>query len=461
MLKKLLTYPVISLSIFIAFLLIFSAFSYWKIYSNTLGKISHNYERVGDWNNYQIHPVKKPYEKISNQNLLQWDADIYKCISERLYEEEDKCYGRVRGAFFPLFPLIWKLFYLNPIAISILNYILFSFSIFILFKLYFKEKLEHNKLLYAVLLSFPAAVFYFIPYSEALFLFTTCLAICADAKKKKALYFIAALLLAMVRPATVFVMLAISFTELIKCFVVKDIKTGFSSMFLKLIPFFIGYLVVYIIQYISSGNPFLFWEARKFWVPDLVTEFKISDWSTEGFGMSVFALVIVIPLSMYLFFKKMNKIRIQEGRFFMDIRNYWSMVSIFYLLGIFLFTMLTSNGNLHSFSRFVLGSPFFFILILDSLKNREKQTWVKYFISFIILVVGVAVFLNKVEYGGDRFQFAYLGLYLLMLFITYIIIKPNLSLKIEFLIGLILIIASLIWNSYLFNMFLSNAWVYT
>lgn len=232
-------------------------------------------------------------------------------------------------------------------------------------------------------------------------------------------------------------------------------------MFLKLIPFFIGYLVVYIIQYISSGNPYLFWEARKFWVPDLVTEFKISDWSTEGFGMSVFALVIVIPLSMYLFFKKMNKIRIQEGRFFMDIRNYWSMVSIFYLLGIFLFTMLTSNGNLHSFSRFVLGSPFFFILILDSLKNREKQTWVKYFISFIILVVGVAVFLNKVEYGGDRFQFAYLGLYLLMLFITYIIIKPNLSLKIEFLIGLILIIASLIWNSYLFNMFLSNAWVYT
>lgn len=461
MLKKLFTYPTISLFILIAFLIDFSAFSSWKIYLNTLGKVSHNYERVGDWNNYQIYPVKKPYEKISNQNLLQWDADIYKCISERLYVEEDQCYGRVRGAFFPLLPLIWKLFYLNPIAISILNYILFSFSIFILIKLFFKEKRDEKKILYAVILSFPAAVFYFIPYSEALFLFTTCLAICADAQRKKSLYFIAAFMLAMVRPATVFVILAILVTELIKLFLDRNLKVGIRSIFQKITPFIIGYIMVYVIQYVSSGNPYLFWEAREFWIPEIIEGFKISDWSIEGFGMSVFSLVIVVPLSLYLFFKKLNEIRMKGDRIFSDAKSYWSIVSVFYILGIFVFTMITSKGNLHSFSRFILASPFFFILIFDSLKNREKHNWLKYLISVLILIGGLVIFLSKVEYGGERLQFSYFGLYLLMLFITYIIIKPNLSLKLERFIGLILIVANLIWNSYLFNMFLSNAWVYT
>ncbi len=55
-----------------------------KVYHATLGLISDNYERVGEWDNYEIVRVEKPYVELKNDNFENWDAVIYKCIKERM-----------------------------------------------------------------------------------------------------------------------------------------------------------------------------------------------------------------------------------------------------------------------------------------------------------------------------------------------------------------------------------------
>lgn len=70
-----------------------------KIYQNTLGLISKNYERIGGWNSFEIKKTSKPFLEMNNENFSNWDAGIYKCISERMYKSEESCYGKVRAAF--------------------------------------------------------------------------------------------------------------------------------------------------------------------------------------------------------------------------------------------------------------------------------------------------------------------------------------------------------------------------
>src|ERR1700761_8470463 len=121
MFKKLFIISILNLVLFSC---IYSLLQNKTVYNYTLGKISNNYERFGDWRNPDIRPVQKPFAAISNSNFDNWDAAIYKCIKETMYA--DGCDYEVKGAFFPLFPVIWKISSLNSIGISILNYFIFT-----------------------------------------------------------------------------------------------------------------------------------------------------------------------------------------------------------------------------------------------------------------------------------------------------------------------------------------------
>ncbi len=120
---------ILSILLFISF---FRLFQNDEIYHNTIGLLSQNYERTGGWNDYKISKVSKPYLKIENDNFSQWDASIYHCIKENGYKSEDSCYGKVRAAFFPLFPFLWKMTGASPIIISILNYLIFVLALSLL-----------------------------------------------------------------------------------------------------------------------------------------------------------------------------------------------------------------------------------------------------------------------------------------------------------------------------------------
>ncbi len=432
-----------------------------KIYNHTLGLISRNYERTGGWDDFEIKKVSKPYQEIENENILTWDAAIYNCIAQRMYVKENECYGNVRAAFFPLFPLLWKMTGLSPVGISLLNYAFFIVSIAVCM-LFLKLPLRDKIMYYWLLISMPFTIIYYIPYTESLFLLTILGAIIGIIKKKYWLFFSACLLAMTVRPAVIFVLFAFLFVEFIILIQNKDALSFFKRVTKIAIPFILGFIISLFIQYISSGSWNAFFEAQKYWSGQLQWIKNISDWSVEGFGMSVFALFFVCIPSLCclisLFFPN-NKKMIHGLQNSTPV--YLFLLCVFYFTGIFLFTLFTSGGNLHSFYRFILATPFFFIstlLIIDRINGKSIIPILLLFLSCFLLMI---LFLFCTDYGGERIQFSFLGLYLLIVISLFILIRQKLPLVLQVIVSGELICSSLVWNTYLLNMFMSNAWIFT
>jgi hypothetical protein len=156
-------------------------------------------------------------------------------------------------------------------------------------------------------------------------------------KKKYPLYFIGILLMSMVRPATIFVLLAIISTEIFFHVKNKQQLSLVKNILIKSFPFFIGYGIVLLIQYVSSGSWTAFLDAQKYWTGGIQKINAISDWSIEGFGLNTYSIFFVsIPALIYLLYlgikmllKKQIKFNLNENK------SYLLLVSLFYLAGIF------------------------------------------------------------------------------------------------------------------------------
>ncbi|MBK9722984.1 MAG: hypothetical protein IPO78_15420 [Saprospiraceae bacterium] len=449
----------------ILFLGVFILFQNEYIYHNTLGLVSENYERIGDWNNFEIKKVSKPFLQIEKDHFDTWDAAIYKCISERMYQPETKCYGQVRAAFFPLFPLLWKLTGSSTIGISMINYLLFMISIGVLIWQFLQTTLYSKYLLYALFISLPSTIVYYLPYTEALFLFTATIMVLGILNKKYWIFFVGCFLMCMVRPATVFVLIPILLIEFLLLLKTKNFSAFLKEAVLKSVPFILAYLCVIWIQYFYTNTWTAFWEAQKSWSGGIQVFRQISDWSIEGFGLTSFAIFFVcIPVFLLFLYILINKFKNQDP-YFLKIANYQveylELVSMLYLIGIFLFTCLTSGGNLHSFFRFILASPFFYIFLIIFL-NSYSQMSTKWTIRiFSMLTIALFLFLYIVNYGGNRFQFSFFGLYLLVATSLFLIRYKSLTRSLQILIAIGLILLNTIWNTYLWNMFFSNGWIFT
>lgn len=437
-----------------------------KIYQNSLGRISQNYEKVEHGEEYEIFKTSKPFQKINDQNFLMGDAGIYKCISERMYRPEQNCYGTVRAAFFPLFPLLWKLVNGSPWAISFLNYCMFFCSIAILVMLLLKTTFTNKLIFYSVLITLPSTIIYYIPYTEALFLFTMTIASVGILKNKYWLYFLGFFLMAMVRPATAFILLSIWLAEILLLVREKDIRQFFKNIIFRTFPFIIGYFLAFFIQYRSSGSWTSYIDAQKHWGGKIQFMDSISDWSIEGFGLSSFALFFVGVPSFILVISKLVKwekiLAMDSIKKTMDYKiEYLGLISVFYLAGMFVFTLLTSGGSLHSYFRFTLTSPPFYIVTILFLNYVLENPIKPVILLFSACIALLSLWLYFVSFGGDRFQFSFFGLYLFLATSFFMIVKINMSLRMQISILIVLIILSTIWNAYLLNDFYCDGWLFT
>jgi hypothetical protein len=445
---------------------VFRLFHSDRFYSATLGKISQNYERSGEWDDYQIRKVSKPFIQVTNENLLSWDAGIYQCIKDRMYTIEDGCYGNVRAAFFPLFPMLWKVTGATPIGISIINYLLFITSLALLVVYLYTAPLWDKLITYSLLLTLPSVISYHIPYSESLFMFTTTLAVIGLLKKRYWLYFTGMVLLAMVRPASVFVFLAIVLAELVIVLREKDFRIFIKDGLLKTIPFLTGLFFAILIQYLSSGSWAALFEAREYWSFDVSFTKGFSEWSLEGFGLSSFAMIyLCLPAIGFIFILIFRRKDRPVKKYVENIRKsqseYLFLVSLLYLLGIFAFTLATQGLNLHSFSRYALASPLFYIAVLLLLNYLSDKEVVPFLAVFLLLTVLLSLFLILEDFGGSRLQFPLAGLYLFILTAFFLVMKRKIPLAVQLSLAIIIILLSTVWNTYLLNDFMSNGWIFT
>lgn len=433
----------------------------------TLGMVSANYERTGGWDDYEIKQVHKPFVQLRNDDLRTWDAAIYACISEHAYAPNNVCYGPLRAAFFPLFPMLWKVTGSTPIGISVINWVLFIVSVSVLTLLLLKASHPDRPAIHALLIALPSTVVYHMPYTEAMFLFTMTIAALGIMKGRYWLFFIGAFLTAMTRPATVFVLIAFIGAELIVLLRDKQPRSFLRAVITRSLPFAIGYVCTLVVQHRSSGSWTAFLDAHQHWEGGLQPIQAFSDWSVEGFGLSSFAIFFVclpaLALLMWLFIRRglmkpsgSTPPQPEEQR-----RDYLLLVSLSYLTGMFVFTLLTSGGNLHSFFRFTLASPLFYMAVLILLDRAAeipaRWLWGPFLLSVTLLVV----FLGLTDFGGNRLAFPLTGLYLSIATTMLILAIGRVSRILGRTATAVLIVLNTVWNTYLLNAFLSNGWIFT
>lgn len=435
------------------------------IYNATLGKLTEQVENHSG----VIISVDKPFEKITNEKLIYWDGGKYNRITKKLYRLSET-EGDDIFAFFPLFPLIWKVTNLSALGICIFNFLLFIIAVSII-SFYLSEApySKSNFFGFLVSISLPTIIVYLIPYAEAVFILTFSIALIGLFKRKYWLLFLGLFLFAMVRSAALIIIFSLFIVEFVYIFKHRNLYLFFKRFFTPTVPLILGTLAVSLIQYsYGSGSLLKFMEVHKYWGLFLQIPVSVSDWSLEGFGLDVATLfMITIPctISLIVFFFHLiqNKTQKQEQHFSSTVTNasikeYLYFLSSVYIIGVSLYILFYQGGNIAGTFRYVVCSPFFYIMFFYVYNKLEKIN-----LDLIIAYFGFAfissLFVFTLSCYSTQTTFADAGFYLLILSLGITLFKKYLPVKLYYSFLIILISCNIIWSTYLFNCYLNNGWI--
>ncbi|WMJ71568.1 hypothetical protein RCC89_00045 [Cytophagaceae bacterium ABcell3] len=430
------------------------------IYSNTLGLITLQYINIDG----EIKKVDRPYESITNEKLLGWDAWHYYRIKNKVYQHITNTPDEYILAFFPLFPLIWKFSQLPPVGIIILNYIFYLIGYSILFSTFIPPKIPHRLPLFISGLTMPVAVVYFMPYTEGVFMITSAVCFYGIIRKNYPIYFLGSLLLATTRPAITIVALAILSTEVFYFLKHRNIAHVAKESVLKILPLVIGTILVGLLQ-MHYGSPSItnFAAVQKYWGHHLQVPKGLSDWSSEGYGLNLATLCLFIPWGIYTLLRNIKKapqdaiLTFSKEKNTKDIKNYLLILAIMYQLGTTLYIALFSGGNLHGLFRYLLCTPFFLVILFTWITNKQNTLSFKFLIGAFIMAVVIKLTNNY----SSKISFSDLGLLMLFVSITYTLFLHKLKSKGRLLMGATIVAINIVWITFMFNIFLSKGWIFT
>ena len=463
---------IIIICVFLFGLIIFKGLQNKSVFKYTLGVITFTNQHVGPANSFiqdiDIVKTKNPYTSFDEANFIRWDVGFYKYMKENGYGKDDTWPGIGTYAFSPLFPFIWQLTHLPASYISLLNYLMFAFSILILSSLFLSSK-DFSKTdsicFFALALTLPSVFSFYIPYCESTFIFTMSIALWALFKNKMWLFYIGLFLFALSRPSFMIIGLAFICTDIYFLILNKDNKSFLKELGKKLLPIITGMIITFYLQYLSSGSFFKMFEVHsQFWNHNFQIPTTITDWSLEGYGMSIFSIVcIVFPASILLFTNwlkhRKDKLSQSVSLFSPDTRKeYLFNFSIIYFIGNFLFVFLTQGGNLNGLHRYILVSPFFYIfLFMLASKIRTIDLRVQLRILIPMVIIGFLALVHGPYQHG--ISFLDMGYFFLVLTMTYFILFNRMNMRLKIRLLVLLILLNTVWLTYLFNNFLNNSFI--
>lgn len=393
--------------------------------------------------------TEKPFTKISDENYEIMDAAHYAYIKKNSYEiDKQNIETQYNFAFFPLFPIIWRFF--SNIGIVTLNFFFFIASILILAYVFCKNSIIKGTL---ISIALPTLTVFILPYTEGLFLFCISIALLGYKKENKYLYFTGLLLASITRP----VFLLFISTAIATCIYgfLKGKKIDFKFLALTITPFIIGTFSVALYQsQFHNESLFTFITAQQHWGTFFRIPNTINDWSNEGYGMNswalAFCLIFGIAIILFNFFKKQK----EEVSY-----SFWYYFSWIYLVATCCYVILFQGGCLHSLYRYTLCSPFIFIILFHHIENNNPISNKFKILLFSVFLFAIVFFLKNVNYAPN-WDFSKTGFILLMLNLFAFLIYNSFKEKYFYFSYALLILMGLIWNTYLYNMFFSKAWIF-
>ncbi len=410
-----------------------------------------SYKRIGGWDDFKIIQSDTTFTKVTANNMLAWDAAIYNCMAQHGYQQNKNCYDVARLAFYPAFPLLWRSTSLNAVGISILNFLLFGFSL-ALVATAFKQKLNLFKTL--LLISLPGFIVFGMPYTEALFVFFGALAFYFYTVHKYWFSGFALIGLALTRPAG-FMFLAALLIIFTLYFITTRFKTVPWKKLLWSLPFGLAWIITKTLQWYQTGvDTGLSNSATSLWEDRWGIPNALSGWTYESFSLSIFVLMAVLIPSVFYLLRAvwltcvLKKIANHSKTLFIQ-------VAIFYLATLSIFLFFQTQGSLHGLFRFALCSPAFLILVVGVKLNKAgARLWI---LTSSLMAISL---LLSVEYAGHSWQPEFNGLPLLALSIL-LLFTASFKGVLQQSLTIILVLLNIAFNAHLYDMFLSNAWVWT
>jgi len=463
---------IITVAVFLLSITIFKLLQNETIFRNTLGKIAITYMNTSDpGENIKTTVIIKtdnPYTTLEEANFIHWDVQFFKFMSENMYGKDKTWPGIGTYAFSPLFPIIWGLTHLPAPYISILNYLLFAISIIILSSLFLSPK-DFGKYdqfsLFALALTLPSVFSFYLPYCESTFIFTMSIALWGLFKDKFWVFFVGMIAFTLSRPSFLIFIVAIISTDIYFLILNRNFKVFIKELGIKLLPVLIGTFITFFIHFLYSGSFFKMFEVHDlFWNHNFQMPTTITDWSTESYGMNIFAICcIVLPSSIFLlsYLRKYFKGEQQQtiSLFSSETRkDYLFILSIVFFMGNLLFVLFTQGGNLNGIHRYVLVSPFFYIFFFVFITKLKTMNF-NYLPIFLISMFYIGFMLLIHGPYQHKITFLDAGYFLLVLTMFYTVFFNKMHRIIKFSVLPVLILCNTVWLTYLFNHFLNNSFI--
>ncbi len=454
--------PFVYLGLFLA---VYTAFTNATVYHATLSHVIKPYKGLNNLVE-EGRRVDEPYEELTNKRLQHWDARTYYQIGEYGY------YQYYTTAFFPLFPLLFKLTGFSWLII-VINFLLFALSLLYLFRQVGNTAVKDNTLTFLLLISLPSAFVFLIPYSEALFFCCFTVGIGGFLKGNKYLLFTGLLLAATTRPIVTIVLLSILSVEFIRLLYTRNFRAMLNSVVVFLPPMLVGTIISAYVQYIYTGSFFNFITVQKdVWDHYFRLPTKISDWSEEGHTLNIFTLLFIVLPAIWYCYTVFIRAYQKQGQLFSADKilsapvaekiNYLSILSAAYVVGSFCFILFFQGGSLNGTFRYIMCTPFFYILIIAVLNKMQTTTladkkkllkWLGFFSALFLIWTGVH---NERLIKMVEFSFVYL-----VIVSALLIFSDQFSRRAMYISVIILAFLGLIYQTYLFNSFLTGSWILT
>ncbi|MBN1198316.1 MAG: hypothetical protein JXA23_03115, partial [Bacteroidales bacterium] len=247
----------------------------------------------------------------------------------------------------------------------------------------------------------------------------------------------------------------------------RNFKQFMKEMSLKVAPFVLGMLAVFFYHYLYSGNFFKYYEVQStFWTNNLQWPTKLADWSIEGYGMNIAAVFLVtVPGLIYFFsWRAIKPVNIPSGYpsvfkgNITEIKRYFWLNSIVYFAGFLLYILMFRGGSLHCFHRFIISSPYFFLFILILFERMPHLHLRQRLLLFIPGMVMGLIFIVLLLYQGLHFKDS--GFILFSLLLLYVMLFDKLRPIPKFSIVVILALYAILWYTFLYNNYISCAWIF-
>jgi hypothetical protein len=363
------------------------------------------YVSIGILYQWLIALVLVVFAFVYGDNSLVLDFDFIVWDAEHVEIIRNSGYDFPRSAFFPLFPLLWKLSGINAMGISIFNSVIFGVSAgWIAYK--FRLRLFE----FLLLLSLPSLLFMTLPYAEAIMFFLGTLYLVFMSKKMFLPELVCLFLMTLSKPTATVLIPTIILAEV---FLRQEGRVDLRRILYSVSVILIATCCALYVQWIDTGDWTYFFQSQQAWgnyfrLPRL----PLDTWNhNEVIWLDFASLLICVIAGIVLFSAFINKSLLKKV-------DKSTVYALFYLTGTGMFVLLFRGGDLFSLNRFVIATPYLFFAI-HGLKSIVHDMRLRKFI-FSVFVCGVLLSLCFGSYLHIRSLISYL---LVLLFFILVLVS--------------------------------------